>query len=59
MVANSDDFISHDKHFSSQLEAPIEVLAVLCREHIEVLIIVALLVELAAEEGVLEEERVR
>ena len=59
MVSNRDNFICHDEHFCSQLKTPKEVFAIVCGEHIEVLLVVALLVELAAEEGVLEEERVR
>ena len=59
MVSNRNNFISHDEHLGPQLEAPVEVLPLLRREDVKVLLVVALLVELAAEECVLEEERVR
>ena len=59
MVSNCNNFICHDEHLRPQLEAPVEVLPVLRREHVKVLLVVALLIELAAEECVLEEERVR
>ena len=59
MVSYCNNFLRLDQHLSSQLEAPVEVLALLRREDVKVLLIVALFVELAAEERVLEEEGVR
>ena len=59
MVPNCNDFLSPDEHLCPKLEAPVEVFALLRGEHVKVLLVVAVLVELAAEERVLEEERVR
>ena len=50
--------LSSSTHLSPQLKAPEKVLALLRREDVKVLLEVALLVELAAEERVLEQERV-
>ena len=58
MVSDCNNFLGLDQHLSSQLEAPVEVLATFHREGVKVLLKVAFLVELAAKEGVLEEERV-
>ena len=58
MVSYCNNFLCLDQHLSSQLEAPVEVLATFRREDVKVLLKVAFLVELAAKEGVLEEERV-
>ena len=58
MVSYCNNFLRLDQHLSSQLEAPVEVLATFRREDVKVLLKVAFLVELAAKEGVLEEESV-
>ena len=58
MMSNCNNFLGLNKHLSPQLKAPEKVLALLRREDVKVLLEVALLVELAAEECVLEQERV-
>ena len=58
MMSNCNNFLSPNEHLSPQLKAPEKVLALLRREDVKVLLEVALLVELAAEERVLEQERV-
>ena len=59
MVSNCNNFLCLYEHLCPQLEAPVEVLPLLRREDVKVLLIVALFVELAAEECVLKEEGVR
>ena len=58
MMSNCNNFLGPNEHLSPQLKAPEKVLALLRREDVKVLLEVALLVELAAEERVLEQERV-
>ena len=58
MMSNCNNFLGPNKHLSPQLKAPEKVLALLRREDVKVLLEVTLLVELAAEERVLEQERV-
>ena len=58
MMSNCNNFLGLNEHLSPQLKAPEKVLALLRREDVKVLLEVALLVELAAEERVLEQERV-